>query len=302
MNSTDFLSILPIVVIVAWACILLLLDVFVKGFKKLTPLFAAFGLAVTMGLVIGFSGSTLVGFKGMVNADGFSSFLNVLFLGSGLVAIGLAHDYNQRMGWDRGEYYILLLFSISGMMLMAIAADLIVVFLALELLSIPLYVLAGFAQPKAESEEAALKYFLLGAFAGGFVVYGVALVFGATGTTNLTGVFTALEAGIADLTLLVIGAALILVGFGFKVAVVPFQMWTPDVYQGAPSAVTAFMAVGAKAAGFAALLRILVAAMPALAVDMNARMAARLRMIRPGCPMKTAAPSEIGVMEWSSSV
>jgi NADH-quinone oxidoreductase subunit N len=155
------------------------------------------------------------------------------------------------------------------MMLMAIAVDLIVVFLALELLSIPLYVLAGFLTPKTDSEEAALKYFLLGAFAGGFVVYGIALAFGATGTTNLNGIFGAIENGVADMTLLLIGAALILVGFGFKVAVVPFQMWTPDVYQGAPTSVTAFMAVGAKAAGFAALLRIFVAAMPALAVDLT---------------------------------
>ena len=114
--------------------------------------------------------------------------------------------------------------------------------------------------PSVSSEEAALKYFLLGAFAGGFVVYGIALVFGATATTNLNGIFGAVENGVADMTLLVIGGALILVGFGFKVAVVPFQMWTPDVYEGAPTSVTAFMAVGAKAAGFAALLRIFLAA------------------------------------------
>ena len=171
----------------------------------------------------------------MLVVDGFAVFLNALFLVSGFAGMALAYDYNRRMDLDRGEYYVLLLFSISGMMLMASAADLIVVFLALELLSIPLYVLAGFAHPKAESEEAALKYFLLGAFAGGFVVYGVALVFGATGTTALAGITAAIAAGTADLSLMVIGAALILVGFAFKVAVVPFQMWTPDVYQGAPT-------------------------------------------------------------------
>ena len=144
------------------------------------------------------------------------------------------------------------------------AADLIVVFLALELLSIPLYVLAGFARPRQDSEEAALKYFLLGAFAGGFVVYGIALVFGATGHTALAGIVAAISAGSANLALLLVGAALILVGFGFKVAAVPFHMWTPDVYQGAPTPVTAFMAVGAKAAGFAALLRVFVTAFPAI--------------------------------------
>jgi NADH-quinone oxidoreductase subunit N len=269
MNSTDFLSILPIVVLVLWACALLLVEAFVKAAKRAVPLLAAFGLAVTLGFVVALSRSDYIGFNGMVSADGFAAFLNVLFLLSGIAAIALAFDYNKRMGIDRGEFYVLLLFSISGMMLMSIAVDLIVVFLALELLSIPLYVMAGFATPKADSEEAALKYFLLGAFAGGFVVYGIALVFGATATTNLNGVFSAIESGVADMTLLGIGAALILVGFGFKVAVVPFQMWTPDVYQGAPTSVTAFMAVGAKAAGFAALLRIFVAAMPALGDDMT---------------------------------
>jgi len=268
-NSTDFLSILPIAVLVVWACVLLLVEAFVKSAKRAVPLLAVIGLAVTLGFVIAQSFYDYVGFKGMVVADGFAAFLNVLFVLSGMAAIALAFDYNKRMGLKRGEFYVLLLFSISGMMLMAVAVDLIVVFLALELLSIPLYVLAGFAQPRADSEEAALKYFLLGAFAGGFVVYGIALVFGATATTNLNGIFGAIESGVADMTLLVIGAALILVGFGFKVAAVPFQMWTPDVYQGAPTSVTAFMAVGAKAAGFAALLRIFVAAMPGLAADLT---------------------------------
>jgi NADH-quinone oxidoreductase subunit N len=171
------------------------------------------------------------------------------------------------MGLQRGEYYSLLMFSIAGMILMALAGDLIVIFLALELLSIPLYVLAGFARPRLDSEEAAIKYFLLGAFASGFVVYGIALVFGATGSTALASIVDATSAGTANLTLLAVGAGLILVGLGFKVAVVPFHMWTPDVYQGAPSAVTAFMAVGAKAGGFAALLRVFVVAFTILAVD-----------------------------------
>ena len=264
MTSTDFLSILPIIILVAWGCVLLLVDVFTKKNSWLTPLLASAGLVVTLVFSIVQSGTTYSGFNGMIAIDGFSGFLNVLFALSGLAGIALAYDYNIRMGLDRGEYYILLLFSISGMMLMSAAADLIVVFLALELLSIPLYVLAGFARPKPDSEEAALKYFLLGAFAGGFVVYGVALAFGATGSTALGEIMDAINTGTADLALLTIGAGLIIVGFGFKVAVVPFQMWTPDVYQGAPTGVTAFMAVGAKAAGFAALLRVFVAALPTL--------------------------------------
>jgi NADH-quinone oxidoreductase subunit N len=205
----------------------------------------------------------------MVVADGFAVFVNALLLVSGLLGIALAYGYVKRMGLERGEYYTLLLFSVTGMMLMAQAADLIVVFLALELLSIPLYVLAAFARPRAESEEAGLKYFLLGAFATGFIVYGTALVFGATQTTNLTAIVASASGGDANLLLLSIGAALILVGLGFKVAVVPFHMWTPDVYQGAPTAVTAFMSSGAKIAGFAALLRVFATAFPSIAGDMT---------------------------------
>ncbi len=194
--------------------------------------------------------------------------MQILFLVSGLLGIALAHDYIKRQGIERSEYYILLLFSLSGMMLIAIAADLIVVFLALELLSIPLYVMAGFAHPRLDSEEAALKYFLLGAFASGFVVYGIALVFGAARSTALSGIFTAITEGSVNLFLLTIGAALILIGLGFKIAAAPFHMWTPDVYQGAPTSVTAFMAVGAKAAGFAALLRVFMSAFEILSVDL----------------------------------
>jgi NADH-quinone oxidoreductase subunit N len=162
-----------------------------------------------------------------------------------------------------------MLFSIVGMMLMAQAADLIVVFLALELLSIPLYVLAAFANTNPKSEEAGIKYFLLGAFSGGFVVYGIALIFGATRTTAISGIAAAVNGGTADLPLLLAGSGLILVGFAFKVAAVPFHMWTPDVYQGAPTSVTAFMAAGAKIAGFAALMRVFSTAFPALAADLT---------------------------------
>jgi NADH-quinone oxidoreductase subunit N len=206
----------------------------------------------------------------MLRVDGFSQCLTILVLACGLVAIMLSYDYLTRLGIQRGEYYVLLIFSISGMMLMAMAADLIVIFLALELLSIPLYVLAGFARPRTDSEEAAIKYFLLGAFAGGFVVYGVAIVFGATGYTGLTDILGSIQSGAVDLTLLAIGAAFILVGLGFKVAAVPFHMWTPDVYQGAPSSVTAFMAVGAKIGGFAALMRIFATSFGVLAIDFTA--------------------------------
>ena len=267
MTSSDLLSILPLLVLVVWASLLLLVDLFLQR-KGMTALLAALGLALTAGLTIAQAGDEASTFGGMIAVDGFAIFLNVLFLLSGLLGIAVAYGYLKRMGIERGEYYSLLLFSTAGMMLMAHAADLIVVFLALELLSLPLYVLAAFARPRLDSEEAGLKYFLLGAFATGFVVYGVTLVYGATGSTSLAGIVAAAAAGTSGL-LLTIGAALLLVGFGFKVAAVPFHMWTPDVYHGAPTPVTAFMAVGAKAAGFAALLRLFVTAFPSLGADLT---------------------------------
>ena len=270
MTQLDFYTILPLTLLTVWACVLLLADLFIpKEGKGLTALLAALGLALTLGFTLAQIGQEELGFMGMVVLDGFSIFVNALLLVSGLLGVALAYGYVKRMGIERGEYYTLMLFSVTGMMLMAQAADLIVVFLALELLSIPLYVLAAFARPNVESEEAGLKYFLLGAFATGFIVYGTALVFGAAGTTSIFEIIQNAATPNTSGLLLSIGAALILVGLGFKVAVVPFHMWTPDVYQGAPSAVTAFMSSGAKIAGFAALLRVFATAFPSLATDMT---------------------------------
>ena len=270
MQPADFSTLWPLIFLTVWACVLLLADLFIPQERKgITALLSALGLALTLGFTLAQIGQATTAFNGMVVIDGFSIFVNALLLVSGLLGIALAYGYVKRMGLERGEYYTLLLFSVTGMMLMAQAADLIVVFLALELLSIPLYVLAAFARPKVESEEAGLKYFLLGAFATGFVVYGTALVFGATESTNLAAIVGKASDGSASLLLLSIGSALILVGLGFKVAVVPFHMWTPDVYEGAPSAVTAFMSSGAKIAGFAALLRVFTTAFPSIAADMT---------------------------------
>jgi NADH-quinone oxidoreductase subunit N len=267
-QTVNLQVLLPLTFLSVWACVLLLVDLFIPATRKsLTAFFAALGLALTLGLTLSQIGQEGAGFNGMIVLDGFSTFVNALLLVTGLLGVALAYGYVKRMGYERGEYYTLLLFSVSGMMLMAQAADLIVVFLALELLSIPLYVLAAFARPRLDSEEAGLKYFLLGAFATGFVVYGTALIFGATGTTSLSGILAASHQ--TPSLLLTIGAALVLVGFGFKVAAVPFHMWTPDVYQGAPTAVTAFMAAGAKIAGFAALLRVFALAFPALSADLT---------------------------------
>jgi NADH-quinone oxidoreductase subunit N len=268
-NNSDLQTALPLIILTAWASLLLLVVVFYKQPRPgLVPLLSALGLVALALLIVGKFGQEAQAFGGMLVVDGFSAAIDLLLVLGGLLTIALSYDYLKRMNLARGEYYVLMLFSITGMMLMASAADLIVVFLALELLSIPLYVLAAFARPEPRSEEAGLKYFLLGAFASGFLVYGIALVYGATGTTSLSGIVTAAQAGLNFPIYMLLGAALILVGLGFKVAAVPFHMWTPDVYQGAPTSVTAFMAVGAKVGGFAALLRVFVVAFPSLSAQM----------------------------------
>ena len=269
MTQADFYVLLPLIILASWTVVLLLVDLFIpKGRKWITATLAGFGLALALGFALSQLGDNGSAFNNMVVLDGFSVFVNALILSTGLLGVAFSYDYIKRMGIERGEYYTLMLFSIVGMMLLAHANDLIIVFLGIELLSLPLYVLAAFAIPKVESEEAGFKYFLLGAFSSGFVLYGIALVYGAVGSTSLNALLTAEIDGDTSM-LLVIGAALILVGLGFKISVVPFHMWTPDVYQGAPTAVTAFMAAGVKTAGFAALLRIFTTAFSSLSADLT---------------------------------
>ena len=220
----------------------------------------ALAFVQTVGLW-GYEGGTFTPTGGdpMVVVDNYATFLNVIILLTAFITVLVSINYLRKANLDRAEYYYLMLFSVSGMMLMGMANDLILVFLALELLSIPLYVLSGFASPRVDSEESAMKYFLLGAFASGFFVFGIAFIYGATGTTSLPAIVGLIgDAG----QLALAGAVLILVGLCFKVAAVPFHMWTPDVYEGAPTSVTAFMSVGAKVAGFAALMRIFLYALP----------------------------------------
>lgn len=201
----------------------------------------------------------------MVAIDGFRVFLAAVVLGSTLAAVLLSITYLRREGLEAPEYLALLLLSAAGMVAITAANDLVVVFVALEVLSIPLYVLTAFDRRRVASSEAGLKYFLLGAFASAVLLYGIALIYGATGATRLVG--NATQASIAghlattsmfDQGALLVGIALLIVGLGFKVAAVPFHMWTPDVYQGAPTPITTFMAAATKAAGFGALVRVLV--------------------------------------------
>src|SRR5918992_253373 len=209
-------------------------------------------------------GETDLQFSGAIALDGFATFSKITLAIFGLLTVWLGSDYLRREGIEESEFYGLVLIAVAGMMLMASAADLIVMFLALETFSIALYVLVGFHRRSLEGQESAMKYFLLGAFSSAFFLLGIALAYGAVGYTNLYGVEG--EPGLVRFLgsssfggsgMLVVAAGLLIVGLGFKVAAVPFHMWTPDAYQGAPSPVTGFMAAGSKLAGFAATLRLL---------------------------------------------
>jgi len=197
----------------------------------------------------------------MIAVDDFRFVTDALCLAAAGLTVLVSFDYLEREGLLVPEYYVLLLFATLGMMLMAGGEDLMVVFLGLELMSVSVYVLAGIDRRSGAAAEAALKYFLLGAFASGFLLYGIALVYGATATTNLTQIAAQVRSlSLVQSPMLLIGLGLVLVGFGFKVAAVPFHMWAPDVYDGSPTPVTGYMATAVKAAAFAALFRVLVEA------------------------------------------
>ncbi|HEY0242585.1 MAG TPA: NADH-quinone oxidoreductase subunit N [Gemmatimonadaceae bacterium] len=194
---------------------------------------------------------------GIIAVDNFRWTADIVFLLATMGTIALSMDYNSREGMTAAESHVLLLFATSGMMTLAAARDLMIVFLGIEIMSVAVYVLAGLNRRSEKSAEGAIKYFLLGAFSTGFLLYGIALVYGATGTTNLTQIGERVaQVGLSSNALLVVGIALLLIGFGFKVALAPFHMWAPDVYEGAPTPITAYMAAAVKAAAFAGFLRV----------------------------------------------
>ena len=206
------------------------------------------------------------GAPSLIAVDDFRFVTDALFLAAAGLTVLVSFDYLERQGLLVPEYYVLLLFATLGMMLMAGGEDLMVIFLGLELMSVAVYVLAGIDRKSGAAAEAALKYFLLGAFASGFLLYGIALVYGATATTNLTQIATQVRSlSLERSPMLLLGLGLVLVGFGFKVAAVPFHMWAPDVYDGSPTPVTGYMATAVKAAAFAVLFRVLVEAFTGVA-------------------------------------
>jgi NADH-quinone oxidoreductase subunit N len=255
-GSIDFSIISPEISLLVAAFVILVLT-FHRKLSRLAPVLAFLGLAVSTAFVAGQWGNQQSGFFGMVTCDNFGVAFKFIFVLTSVLVLLIAHKYMSAKSIDRPEFYALLLISTMGMMVMANTTDLVVIFLGLEIMSVPLYVMAGFARRSLQSNEAGIKYFVMGAFASGFLLMGIAFVYGASGTTDLRRIVADFSFIIShSQTYMLAGISLLLVGFGFKVAAVPFHSWVPDVYQGAPTPVTAFFSVGPKAAGFAALLRI----------------------------------------------
>jgi NADH-quinone oxidoreductase subunit N len=258
--SVDYIRILPELVVSVFGIIVMMADPLIPehGSKKPLGVIAVIGVLFGLGATAfqtGFYGSA---FYNTVSVDTFSVFFHVVVLLIALVVILVSFEYLEVQRIRSGEYYALALFGTVGMMLMSAAVELVLIFIALEISSISTYILAGMRRRAAESAESSLKYFLLGSFATAFFLYGVALIFGATGTTNVYGIAHYFQTQQAT-AMAYLAVGLMFVGLGFKVASAPFHVWTPDVYEGAPAPVVAFMSTGPKAAAFAVLLRVLFA-------------------------------------------
>jgi NADH-quinone oxidoreductase subunit N len=270
MTTINLSAVYPEIILAFFSLIILLLQSFCStrckgyyGYVCLLGVLAA--IAVVFSEPSSFNvRSVEYSFNGMWVVDNYCRFFKLIFLlGTGLTIL-ISIKYLENEGMQHGEYFALILFATLGMMIMASGAELITIFLGIELMSISLYVLAGFTRARMNSNESALKYFLLGSFATGFLLYGIALIYGSTGTTDIKLISKFIATAGSQGPTIIIGMALLVIGFGFKTASVPFHMWTPDVYEGAPAPITAFMSAGPKAAAFAAFVRIFMEALPSL--------------------------------------
>jgi NADH-quinone oxidoreductase subunit N len=259
---------MPQLVIVSTLFIVLIFDMFDSISKKVLGwmTIVGSGIALVVSIRMLQAGTNETQFNEMFRVDSYSLFFNIIFLVSTILVALISISYLGRDDKKQGPYYLLILLATFGMMLMAAGNELIIVFLGLELMSLSLYVLAGYFRESPASSEAGMKYLLLGAFASAFFLYGIALIYGATGTTSIPQIAEYLTAN-GKSPLLLAGTFLLIVGFGFKVAIVPFHQWAPDVYEGAPTTIAAFISAGPKAAGFAAFLRIFLEALPEIQTE-----------------------------------
>ena len=263
--TINIFAILPAVVLSVFGIAVMVAEPFVRERNKSQlGWFALAGAIVSMLALFSMAGNHGQWYSNLWIVDDFSLFFNFVFLLIAAITILNSVDFLKRENMNHGEFYALLLFATAGMLMMSGSNELIMVFLGLEILSIATYVMAGFRRADLKSNESALKYFLLGSFSSAFFLYGVALIFGATGSTNLLAIAESLRSAEIQMSLVYLAAAMMLIGLCFKVAVAPFHIWVPDVYEGAPTPVTGFMSVGPKAAGFAVLLRIFMTAFPAI--------------------------------------
>jgi len=270
-NLWDLAYILPEVLLSVGGMLVLLLGISPSRLESVTVLSLGLLGAAAWLVLRGAEGTV---FAGMFVADAYGNFFKMIFLLNAFLATLVSGRYLEARGERQGEYYAMLLFSTVGMMVMASAADLVSLYLGLELMALSTYVLAGHLRTDPRSNESALKYFLLGAFSSAFLLYAISLVYGLTGTTNLAGVSAYIaRSGLAENPVMTVGLFLFVVAFGFKIAAVPFHMWAPDVYEGAATPVTAFMSVGPKAAGFAVMARVFLEGLGPLRVDWTAVLA-----------------------------
>jgi NADH-quinone oxidoreductase subunit N len=264
LQLPDLGPVMPELFMTVLALVLLLADLFLKKKEALAAL-GIVGVGVVAFTLISSSGST---FGGMFISDGYSSFFKAIFFVNIILSVLISIKYISVERVNFGEYYSLITLSTLGMMIMASAGDLIVLYLGLELMALSTYVLAGFIRHDIKSNEAALKYFLLGAFSSAFLLYGISLIYGLTGTTDIKAIASYIsEKGLVGNPALTLSMILFAVAFGYKIAAVPFHMWAPDAYEGAPTSITAFMSVGPKAAGFAVLGRVFMIAFAAIKIE-----------------------------------